>query len=43
MGKEEVEVIVNQIINKTRTYDSHINIESIEKSTIGEKTWILIV
>ena len=38
MGTEEVEVIVNQIINKTRKYDSHVNIESIEKSTIGEKT-----
>ena len=27
MGTEEVDVIVNQIINKTRKYDSHVNIE----------------
>lgn len=31
LGTEEVEVIVNQIINKTRKYDSHVDIKSIDK------------
>lgn len=32
LGTEEVEVIVDQIINKTtRKYDSHVNIKSIDK------------